>query len=211
MDTVTLPDPIDQLVPPPRPWWTRLVVGVAIVGTVGVLSALFGLGYLYPRPECCGSGSGSSTLSLTPDGNAVTATTYFYNSSGRKLEILSATADLPGARVINISLVNDNRAYFPPQHLDRLPAIVSGTSGSRVAITFVPRTCDDRRDTWGTLDLDLDVVNGWLPSITRTYTLPDPVARADQLAVFPPTDEPNSPATLPPLAAACALLDGGPD
>jgi hypothetical protein len=61
---------------------------------------------------------------------------------------------------------------------------------ARLAITFVPDDCDDHRTTWGTLDLDLDVVNRWLPSIDRTYTLPDAVATADQLSVFAPTDDP---------------------
>lgn len=209
MNTLTHQDPIDQLIPPPRPWWLRLVVGLLIVGTVGVLSALVGFGYVYPRPECCGSGGGSSMMTLTPDGKAVIVTTYFYNSSGRDLKILSATADLPGVRVLDINFVDNNEAYLPLR-LEPFPAVIEGTSMARLAITFVPDDCDDHRTTWGTLDLDLDVVNRWLPSIDRTYTLPDAVATADQLSVFAPTDDPIFSTALAPLDAACALLAASP-
>jgi hypothetical protein len=206
VDTLTTRDPIDQLIPPPRPWWTRLVVGLLIVGSVGILSALFGFGYLYPRPECCGNGGGDSMMTLTPDATAVTVTTYFFNSSGRDLEILSATADLPGALVLDINLVDDTEGYLPLR-LEPLPAVIEGTTMARIAITFVPESCDDQSETWGTLDLDLDVVNRWLPSIDRTYTLPEPVATSYGLSVFPPTDDPMFAPTLAPLDAACALLD----
>ena len=206
VETLTTQDPSDHLIPPPRPWWTRLVVGLLIVGPIGVLSALIGFGYLYPRPECCGSGGGDSVMTLTPDAEAVTVTTYFYNSSGRDLEIRSAAADLPGAHVLDVSLVDDAAGYLPLQ-LEPVPAVVDGTTMARIAITFVPESCADHRVARGTLDLDLGVVNSWLPSVDRTYTLPEPVATSDQLSVFPSTDDPVFAATLAPLDAACALLD----
>lgn len=107
-----------------------------------------------------------------------------------------------------MNLVDDTESYLPLQ-LEPFPAVIEGTTMARLAITFVPENCGDQSETLGTLDLDLDldVVNRWLPSIDRTYTLPDPVATSYGLSVFSPTDDPMFATTLAPLDAACALLD----
>jgi hypothetical protein len=76
-----------------------------------------------------------------------------------------------------------------------------------LVITFVPTTCHDDPPPWGKVTVRLDVLNGWLPSIGRTYTLPGAVVDAGQgqLSVYPP--EGLDIATLTtPLASACALL-----
>jgi len=41
-----------------------LSIGIGVVGVVGLASALIGLGYVYPQPDCCGSGGGSSMMLL---------------------------------------------------------------------------------------------------------------------------------------------------
>ncbi|MBI5087355.1 MAG: hypothetical protein HZB15_00360 [Actinobacteria bacterium] len=184
--TVVRPDPIDQLIPAPRPAWARLVVGLVIVVTIGFGSALVGFGYVYPRPECCGSGSGSAQMLLSPDGEAVVVTAYFFNSSGRDLEITSASARLPGARVVGIAFVDQDEQLLPLV-AKPFPAMIGGTGMGRIAITFIPETCVDDGRPWGSVDVHLDVVNRWLPSIDRTYRLPDPVVGVDSLAVFPPS------------------------
>ena len=58
--------------------------------------------------------------------------------------------------------------------------------------------------------LRLDVVNAWLPSIDRTYRLPEPVFEVDgqQVNVFAPDDDQRWYEFRDPLAAACALLEG---
>jgi hypothetical protein len=201
----TSTDPIDQLIPPPRPWWVRLALGLLIVGTVGAASALFGYGYVWPRPECCGSGSGSALMALSDDGEAVVVATPFFNSSGRDLRIRAATAELPGARVLDVSVMDEDQLL--PVRLRRLPAVVGGTDLARIAITFVPERCDEPGREWGSLELELDVVHPWLPSLARTYALPDPVATSDDLSVFSSSDDTGPSAGRAPLATACALLD----
>ncbi len=216
MDTLiaptTEPDPIDQLVPPPRPWWVRLLVGLAVVGSVGAVSFLVGFGYVYPRSECCGSGGGSIPMALAPDGESVIVEAYVFNSSGRALDILSADVDLPGARVLEVGFADS-----PGPHLgatpETIPTEIRGTTSGMIVIRFVPERCSTTSGTaWGTVDLRLDVVNDWLPSIDRTYRLPDPVVDVDgqQLSVFPPDDDQRWYEFRDPLAAACALLAGTP-
>jgi hypothetical protein len=206
-DTDPDPDPIDQLIPPPRRWWVRLTVGLGVVLIVGFGSALVGFGYVYPRPDCCGSGSGSATMTLTPDGHAVTVQAYVFNSSGRDLNILWATAELPGARVLDVAFI-DNADPVLPVRTHPWPAILGGTQSARIAITFVPEDCRTDDQDWGRVRLRLDVVNQWLPSIDRTYTLPEPVVsrKINSLSVFPPDDDPRWSHLQDPLEAACALL-----
>lgn len=206
-DTDPDPDPIDQLVPPPRPWWVRLTVGLGVVLVVGFGSALVGFGYVYPRPDCCGSGSGSTPMTLTPDGQAVIVQAYVFNSSGRDLDVLWATAELPGARVLDVGFVDSADLVLPVQ-TQAWPTTLGGTQSARIAITFMPETCRTDVQDWGRVRLRLDVVNRWLPSIDRTYALPEPVVgrETNQLSVLPPDDDPRWSKLQDPLEAACALL-----
>ncbi len=207
MGNETESDPIDALIPRPRPWWVRLAVGFIVIAIVGAGAWLWGFGFLYPSPECCGSGGGSATMALTEDGKAVKVAARLYNSSGRALAIDAASAELPGATVQNITVADDNYPFLlAPTHA--LPATVSGTESRLLVITFVPVTCQDDGKPWGTVTVGLDVVNGWLPSVHRTYRLPNPVVDSEQssLSVFMP-ETPNRSMPSTPLAAACALLD----
>lgn len=207
MHTQTIIDPIDELIPPPRPRWVRLLAGLVILSIVGVGAVLWGFGFVYPKPDCCGSGSGSAMMSLTADGKAVTVTALFFNSSGRDLRVSGASADLPGATVLGIAMLDEQNDTFPISRMRSIPATVGGTTPGRLVITFVPTTCHDDRPPWGKVTVRLDVVNGWLPSIGRSYTLPVAVVDAGQatLSVFPPEGLDISKLTTP-LASACALL-----
>jgi hypothetical protein len=200
-------DPIDALIPPSRPWWARLLTGLAIVSIVGTGAALWGFGYVYPQPECCGSGSGSAEMALTADGKAVTVTAVIYNSSGRDLRISRATAHLPGATVLNIAMLDERNITFPISRTEALPAVIDGTTLRRLVITFVPTRCHDDGAAWGSVAVDLHVVNEMWPSFGRTYTVPDPVVDRGQnaLSVWAPNDEINAMSGAP-LTAACALL-----
>lgn len=217
MDTLTRPvdepDPIDLLIPPPRPWWVRLVVALVAVGVVGTCSFLVGYGYLYPRPDCCGSGSGAGDLVLSPGGESVIVHAYAFNSSGRDLTIESADVDLPGARVVDVTL--NEGAWDGPPNLGRgeeLPAVWFGGRSSRISIEFVPESCEAPASDWGSVSLQLDVVNAWLPSIDRTYDLPDPVVSEGNggVMVWPPDDSTNWYAMDDPLEIACRLLEAAP-
>ncbi len=205
-DTIDPIDPIDQLVPPPHPWWVRLVIGLAIVVTVGAGSILWGSGYVFPRPECCGDGGGGTQMARTIDGTAVEVIVPFFNSSGRTLRISGATANLPGANVVGIAVVDGDPETYPVNEPGTYPADV-GSSRANLVITFVPTRCHDDGRPWGTVALQLDVVNGWLPSVGRTYTLPNAVVGTgpSELQVWPPDAFDYSRFTTP-LAAACALL-----
>lgn len=197
-------DPIDALLPRPRSWWVRLLAGVAVVAGVGMAGFIWGQGYLSARPDCCGSGSATSMMALSTDGDAVTMTAYFFNSSGRELIVNSATADLPGAEVLDVQAMPEGPNFeFPvPNALD-LPVRLGGTDHRRFLVTFVPTDCTDRSAPWGTISLDLDVVNGWLPSIGSTYDV-DILQQTNDLSVLPPAwitiERPG------PLGAACDLL-----
>ncbi len=215
VDTLKAPhtelDPIDQLIPRPRPWWVRLVVGLGVVLAVGTVSFLVGFGYLYPKPECCGSGSGGGSMVLAPDRESVVVEAYFFNSSGRELEILSADVDLPGAQVLDVGFV-DSPGPAIGVVPDQLPAVIGGTGSAMISIRFMPEDCSTNTTEWGTIELRLDVVNAWLPSIDRTYRLPDPVVDRDQqsLNLLPPDAEPRWSQLREPLKAACAQIAGTP-
>ena len=208
MNTLTRTDPIDELIPPSRPLIVRLLIGIGVVGVVGLLSALVGLGFVYPQPDCCGSGGGSSMMLLADEGESVAIVTWFFNSSGRELRIDDAEVDLPGARVLDVQLARDQDGPVLPIASLPLPATVGGHELVRVVVTFVPERCSGPDDVWGEVDLDLEVVNGWLPSFGRTFRLPDPVVEVGRgtLSVLPPNDDPALSSMRDPLAAACALL-----
>lgn len=213
MDTLTRPvdepDPIDLLIPPPRPWWVRLVVALVAVGVVGTCSVLVGFGYVYPRPDCCGSGSGAADLVLAPEGGSVIVHAYALNSSGRDLTIESADVDLPGARVIDVTL--NDEPWDGPVSFGRgeaLPAVWSGSGSAKISIEFVPESCDAPASEWGSVSLRLDVVNAWLPSVDRTYELPDPVVSAgtNDVVVWPLDGATDWYTMDDPLEIACRLL-----
>lgn len=207
MHAPSIIDPIDELIPPPRPWWVRLIVGLVIVSIVGAGAVLWGFGFVYPKPECCGSGSGSARMSLSADGTAVTVTAAFFNSSGRQLRISKASAELRGATVLGVEMLDEQNDTFPISRTTPLPDLIDGRTLRELVITFVPTTCRDDEQPWGEVTVHLDVMNDWLPSIGRTYTLPDAVVDGGQsgLSVFPPEGVDTS-ALSTPLAAACALL-----
>lgn len=211
MDTLTRTDPIDVLIPPPRRWSVRLLIGAGVVGVVGFVSALVGFGYVVPRPECCGGGSGSSMMLLADDGASVAVITWFFNSSGSELRIDGAEVELPGARVLDVELAPDQDGPVLPIAAIPFPTTLAAHDMARVMITFLPERCTGPDDVWGEVDLELEVVNGWLPSFGRTYRLPDHVVDVGQgtLSVLPPNDDPAFASMRDPLAAACALLATG--
>lgn len=181
-------DPIDALIPPPLPRWARLIAAVALIGSVATVSFLWGFGYIYPQPDCCGSGSGSRSMSLSKDGKAVIVAADLMNSSGRRLQIVSATADLPGATVLGVELFDE--AYSTFVQTRPLPGSIAGHDHGQLAITFTPDRCTDEGHPWGIVTTRLEVINGWLPGIGRTFTLPDQ-------------------GWMTPLATACKLLGRG--
>nr|MDP9464037.1 hypothetical protein [Actinomycetota bacterium] len=170
MHTQTITDPIDELIPPPRSWWVRLLVGLVTVTAVGVGAVLWGFGFVYPQPGCCGSATGSARMSLTADGKAVDVIAEFFNSSGRDLTISGASAVLPGATVLDIAMLDENDHTFPIGHTTPLPDVIAATTSRDLVITFVPTSCHDDGRPWGNVSTRLGVVNEWLPSIDRTYT-----------------------------------------
>ena len=200
------PDPIDLLIPPPRPWWVRLAVAIVLIGIVGVGSFLWRQGYLRPMPDCCGSSGSTAMMSLSPDGKAVTVTALLYNGSGRQLRMDSAIADLPGATVREIRVFPGDAWQFPPTNAELLPVELAGGAPRWLVITFTPDTCIDAPGPWGSVTVHLEVLHGWLPSVGRDYTLPDAVVEPGQLSVFPPDDTFDSNRFTTPLSAACALL-----
>ena len=201
-------DAIDELIPPPRPWWVRLLVGLVVVSIVGVGAVLWGFGFVYPQPDCCGSGSATATMSTTTDGKAVQVTTALFNSSGRDLTVSSATASLPGATLLGITMLEDFAfPAFPGGRPHPLPAVVHGGAMVQLVITFVPTTCQDNGQRWGSVTARLDVANSALPSFSRNYTLPQPIfeqGKTQLSARLPDGLELTGPTT--PLAAACGLL-----
>lgn len=205
MDPVAPVDPIDLVIPRPRPWWVRFAAAVAVLVAVGAVAMLWGYGYLYPQPETFGSGSGSALMGLTADGTAVVITFHVFNSSGRDLEITSATANLPGAEVRSIGALDDAR-FFDVRAPSPLPVVIDGHDWTRLAIVFVPTTCVDPGGAWGSVRAHLSVVHQSIPSFDRTMTLPNAVfdATSGQIGFGPDDAEKQLPTT--PLAAACALL-----
>jgi len=209
-DTLTRPDPLDQLIPPPRLWWLRLVIALLVVGLVGVGSYLVGRGYFYPRPECCGSASSPPMMALAPDGKSVLVSTFFYNSSEAALDVRGASALLPNARVLSVGVSVERGGAIDLLHMGAVPAMVPGHGTSRVVVAFTPDSCVDTAAQWGTIRLRLHV-NSSLPSIERTYRVPGSVVDANQsISILPPNDDPNWHSLRTPLAAACALLAGEP-
>lgn len=196
-------DPVDALIPPPRPGWVRFMIGVAAVGLVTVVAVLWGRGHVQPRPECCGSGNASAVMSLSPDGRAVTITASIFNSSGGDLTVESATGELPGADVIKIEMLDDDNFEYPTDNTQPLPAPWPSGDLRRLLVTFVPTECDARPAPWGTTTLQLSNDNGWLPSIGREYTVPVLEQEWD-LSVFGPAWV--DPTLTKPLEAACAML-----
>lgn len=204
LDDQSVGDPIDALLPRPRPTWVRLLIGLVIVGSVGAIGFLWGQGYIRPQPDCCGGGGGSSNLSLTTDGEAVTIDAYFFNSSGRDLIIRSATAELPGADVLDVQVLPDSDGrQYPVPNAEEFPARVQGRGYRQVLVTFVPLDCSAMVSPWGSVTLELDVDSGWLPSIGASHDIAVLQQQSD-LSVFPPAAitvvRPG------PLGAACDLL-----
>lgn len=201
-------DPIDELIPRPRRHLTRFGIAVGVLSVVGLLSFAFGFGYAYPRPECCGSGSGSAPVSLNEAGDAVIVSAYFFNSSGRDLEVTAASARLEGARVVSTGFLPEDYPSVMPFEPEPFPGVVPGHSSARIAIEFVPERCDGESLPWGSTAVDLRVVNSWVPSFGRTYELPDALVGgpAEPLDVFPPAGRDVASTMTTPLAAACALL-----
>lgn len=201
------PDPINELIPPPRRWWGRLLIAAAILGVVTVGSAAYGLGYVYPQPDCCGSGSGGPAMSLSTDGQAVMVTAYFYNSSGRTLRITGAHATLPGATVLDLGGLEEGPVPTAlPYDAEAFPIVVGGHASALIAITFVPHRCNDSQDPWGTVTVDLEIANAPWPTIDRTFELPDPVASPFTFTVWGVPEREATDIVTTPLAAACALL-----
>ncbi len=200
-------DPIDALIPPPRRWWVRLTAALALVAVVGTAAILWGFGYVYPQPDCCGSASGDSPMARSLDGEAVTVTAYLFNSSGRDLRVVSATANLRGATVSNVAVVDAEDFGYPILNTTPLPATMARHDHVRLAITFTPDRCTDDDKPWGTVTTRLEVVNSWLPSIGRTFVLPDPIYQRGQFSIstFEPEGVDMS-SVRTPLAAACRLL-----
>jgi hypothetical protein len=210
-DTPTRPDPLDQLVPPPRPWWQRLMIASVIVALVGTGSYFVGQGYVYPRPDCCGSGSGGGIMALAPGGKSVLVSAFFFNSSDATLELRSAAVHLPGAHVVSSGVSVERDGAMDLLRQGPFPTVLGAHGNANIVVSFVPDSCVDTAAGWGTIDLGLDVRNGWLPSIRRTYRLPGFVADANNgVSVIPPTDDPGWSLLRTPLAAACALLAGKP-
>jgi hypothetical protein len=204
-------DPIDELVPAPWPWWLRLAVAAAIIGSVGAAAFAWTHGVLRPSPDCCGSGGSSAGIGISNHPGAVTITGYFYNSSPRAVSIVAAHADLPGARVVEVVPFDVPAGFeLPPQNLAELPYVVEGRASVWLAVSFVPERCDAVSRDWGTIVVDLEVAGDhWYPTLDRTYELPDAIVspRNGVLQVFSPAPTPagfNQSAG--PLEAACAIL-----
>jgi len=142
---------------------------------------------------------------LTQDESAVIVTAFFFNSSGVDIEVKASSAELPGAKVLQVAHSNKSGPVFTPQVERDYPIVVAGHESRWFAISFIPETCDTITDDWGTVTLELSIANAWFPTIGRTYTLPEPVVAAR--SGHPTTQLLDPPETADgPLAAACALL-----
>ena len=181
-------DPLDALLPAPRSPLRRLLIGCAVVGVVALLAWSWGFGLLRPRPECCGSGSASVTVTSDPsDPGAAMVSAHFFNSSAAELEITAADVELAGARVTRVE-VSDITGHCEGA---ALPARVDAKESVSLLISFVPEVCTDSSQDWGEVHLDLSIPDRWWPTLDRTYTLPDPVVAGGEIA------------TQTPLANAC--------
>jgi hypothetical protein len=209
-------DPIDALVPRPRPFAVRLAIGAAVVGLVGCGAWLFGSGSVYPQPDCCGSTGGDAQMSLTDARDAVQISMLVGNSSRSRVRIDGGRAVLPGAEVVDVGAVawGPSLGFRVPFQPQPFPAPIDANGALRVIVTFVPTSCEPATiravdgNAWGELWLDLEVDdNGPLPSFGRRYRVPGHVVEAGQrsLSLFASDDGP-SPRADHPLAAACELL-----
>jgi hypothetical protein len=201
---------IDLLIPRPRPWWVRLIIGIVVVAVAGIGAYLWGYGYITPQPDCCGGGGGSVMMGLAPNREAVTVTAFFYNSSQSDIVINAASASLPQAKVLDIAMLADrNQSNIAVTDVTAFPAVVPAHTPARLLITFVPDSCvDTNLDDWGTVTTELDIADSALPSIGRSYRLPGSVVQAGNLSVFWPEGTLEGRPTTP-LAAACELLGIG--
>ncbi len=208
-------DPIDVLVPPARPWWIRLAAASIIIGAVGFVGYGWNFGLLRPAPDCCGSGTSGPQIGLSNHEGAVTVTGYFFNSSTHPISIVGATANLPGARVIEVKSYDGTYGWeMPPESLVDFPVVAEGrdhdSGGQWFAISFVPERCDGDADDWGTLTLELETVGDhWYPTFGRSLTLPDALVPggAGQLSVLQPASLDGEFNNIDrPLEAACVLL-----
>jgi hypothetical protein len=204
-------DPIDMLVPAPRPWWMRLAAATVTVVVVGVVGYAWHFGLVRPSPDCCGSGSSGTQIGLAAEPDAVTLTAYFFNSSPRAVSIVGASADLPGATVLGVAPFTGPGMYqIPPSELADLPLAVEGHGDVWLAVTMVPERCTDDAGDWGTVRLELEVGDDpWYPTFGRSFELPDPLvpAGSDQLGILPPERLDGAfDGVYRPLEAACILL-----
>lgn len=202
-------DPIDQLVPRPRPLAARLVLGLLVVGLTGVVASLVGFGYITPAPDCCGGGGGSPMLGLAADRESVVLLVPISNPSGRSLIVERAEVDLPGARVVDVALdVDDSPGPVFPVSPAALPAVLAGDTSAQLVIRFVPDDCrTGSLDPWGSAVLRVEVDHDVLPSIGRDVRLAALVhPGTDDLDVLPPQGAEAATSMRDPLMAACAML-----
>ncbi len=209
MDTMERTDPIDQLVPRPRPLPVRLVFGLLIVGLAGVAASLVGFGYVTPTPDCCDSGGGTPVLGLASDRESAVLLVPLSNPSGRSLIVERADVDLPGARVLDVAIDVDDPPgpRFPPAPT-ALPAVVAGNATAQLVIRFVPDECRwNSFDPWGSAVLHVEVDHDLLPSIGRDVRFGSLVdAGTGDLLVLPPSGADAAASMRDPLMAACAML-----
>jgi hypothetical protein len=225
-------DSIDQLMPRPRPWWLRLVAAVAVLGAVGYVAYLWGFGYLRPAPGCCGSGSASTTMAATADGDAVMVTAYFFNSSPADLVVTGGSADLPGAEVIGVVPLTEDGDWSVPFETVRFPVLVGGHEHVRLAVIFRPMECPPTSPTgesadgeggsglgsamtvppeghppWGRVTLDLETRDRWIPTLGRAFELDDHLdsGQPNELTVVAASGD-RIPADGPALDESCGLL-----
>lgn len=205
-------DPIDQLVPAPRPWWIRLLLAALIVAAVALVGYWWRYGVLRPSPDCCGSGSTGTQIGPSETPGAVTLVTGVFNSSGRDITITSARAELPGASVLAIAPYGDLNGWSVPPDgdLTELPVVLPGHDFRRFAVTFTPDDCASTDAEWGRLTLEMEVAGSpWYPTMGRTWSPDEAIVDRNRnpVSVLPPegvdvTGVDNG----DPLAAACLLL-----
>lgn len=204
-------DPIDRLVPPPRPKSIRLLAAIAIVALVGVFGYMWQFGVIRPAPDCCGSSGSSTVLGRSNEADAVTIVVTFHNSSSRAIDVNGARAELPDATVVDIAPYPDEPGYsVPPARLDQFPMTVAPNGELIMALTFSPDGCDSPPpgDGWGLVQLDLAVAGDrWFPTLGRTFDITAFDPGSGGLTVLPPAgfDDVNFD-TGNPVAVACTLL-----
>lgn len=197
---------LDELVPPPRAWWIRLAIGVAIMLVSCALPWMWATGWFRPQPDWGGSSSNDARLSRTPDGDTVEVSVLFFNYSPQAVVVRAGQAELPGAEVVSVLPAADDEPWRPTVAAS-WPVTVGESGRLRIIIRLRPTTCSDSGDDWGSVSLDLDVADAWWPTIGREYTLPDPIFSPSSggLSTWAGVGEHASLPTTP-LAAACALL-----